>query len=299
MIAYLIQAHQDPEFLRYLIEILAGKHSRFFIHVDEKSDLRSFKDVISRDDTFFLEDRVKVYWGGWSQVQAALNLLNAASRDTPSFNHYCHISGNHFPLRDPDLIHQYYQSSDREHINIVKVPNKTLNKNLERFTSYHIEGTHRPGSLVGRMTSPFLKVVSKIPLRNPRRYLPGIQLYAGSNWWTLTDSAVRYILKTHDDDRRYYEFFRYVRCADEAFFQTILGNSQFLTKCGRADVYTDWSDPSDAPCYLREQHLKLFASPNFCLDDAYGAGPANFARKFGTKNRNVAELIIQRLIRSQ
>jgi Core-2/I-Branching enzyme len=129
--------------------------------------------------------------------------------------------------------------------------------------------------------------MGRIPLRNPQRHLGDFDLYAGSQWWTLSAEAIGHILSTIKERPDLARFFRYVRIPDESFFQTILGNSVFLGQCARGNVYTDWSNPKDAPCFIRASHLPQVLAPSFRLADDYGSGPALYARKFGSRNRDV------------
>ena len=50
----------------------------FYIHIDKKVDITNFKKRLSKyNNVFFLPDsmRVKVYWGGMSQVVMQYNMI--------------------------------------------------------------------------------------------------------------------------------------------------------------------------------------------------------------------------------
>src|SRR5690606_18573388 len=75
-------------------------------------------------------------------------------------------------------------------------------------------------------------------------------------------------------------FFRNTHCADEMYFQTIIGNSPLMARQRRGVTFTDWSGGSRSPAWLDESHVARFrASREFLLDDPYGRGEALFARK--------------------
>ncbi len=65
-IAYLISAHKDPQHLRRLIKALSfgmnGNH--FFVHVDEKVDIKPFIIAANNDKVHFTRERVWTQWGG-------------------------------------------------------------------------------------------------------------------------------------------------------------------------------------------------------------------------------------------
>jgi Core-2/I-Branching enzyme len=289
--AYLILAHEDPKHLQRLIGALDAEWARFYVHIDAKSDIAAFAGVARHPRVAFVQDRVAVYWGGWSQVQATLNTLESAVTSGVAFSYYTLLSGSHFPLRSARDIHDDLEQGQAQHINLVKVPNPALNKGMDRFTCYFFEGWHRPKTLYRKAFGPLMRLIGRLPVRNPRKHLNGFELYAGSQWWSLSANAIEYIRKTVKTNPGLADFFRHVRIPDESFFQTILGNSPFLDCRKRGNVYTDWSDPKDAPCFIGDRHLPQLLHPSFELVDGYGAGPAVYARKFGSKNAGVVEEI--------
>jgi hypothetical protein len=289
--AYLIIAHEDPRHLQRLIEALDEDWAHFYIHLDRKSNIEDFVGIASHPRVKFVQERVAVYWGGWSQVQATLNTLEAAASSRTPFSYYTLLSGSHYPIRGARDIYNYVENNSKQYINIVKVPHIKLKKGLDRFTGYFFEGWHRPKTRLKKTLGPLVRMMSRIPLRNPRRHLDGLELYAGSQWWTLSSEAIDHILDTVRTNPKLTSFFHHVRIPDESFFQTILGNSSFLAQCARGNVYTDWSDPKDAPCFIRSNHLRQLLDPSFELADDYGTGPVLYARKFGSKNLNTVQSI--------
>ncbi|WP_179209253.1 hypothetical protein [Haematobacter genomosp. 1] len=61
-IAALVQAHHRPDLLEKLLDRLSGELWVRYVHVDRKSDIAPFRLFFER--ATFVEDRVKVYWGG-------------------------------------------------------------------------------------------------------------------------------------------------------------------------------------------------------------------------------------------
>lgn len=127
--ALLILAHEDPSHLRRLIRAVTAPWVTVFVHIDAKSNVDEFRDVLAMPGVFSVEPRVKVCWGGWSQVQATLNAIRTAM-NTTHFDYYSLLSGTHFPLQSAEFVRGYIESADSELINIVRVPNGELNKTL-------------------------------------------------------------------------------------------------------------------------------------------------------------------------
>ena len=84
-IAYLILAHNTPNHLRRLISALSTPSCAFFIHLDQKSSMEPFAGLAA-DNVHFTRERVPVYWGDFSQVEAILVLLRDAFADPRGFD---------------------------------------------------------------------------------------------------------------------------------------------------------------------------------------------------------------------
>ena len=78
-IAFLMQCHKNPEQINLLLKALKHPQVDVYVHVDSKSE--SIREDIGEGDGIYLlpkKDSIDVQWGQFSQVQATLNLLNAA-----------------------------------------------------------------------------------------------------------------------------------------------------------------------------------------------------------------------------
>lgn len=78
-VAFLMQCHKNPEQINLLLKALKHPQVDVYVHVDSKSE--SIREDIGEGDGVYLlpkKDCVDVQWAQFSQVQATLNLLNAA-----------------------------------------------------------------------------------------------------------------------------------------------------------------------------------------------------------------------------
>src|SRR4051794_14167084 len=98
-IAYLILAHNNYAHLQRLIDALNEYDSGFYIHIDKKSELPEIKG----DNIIFIENRVKVYWSTFSEVQATLNLMEKAILDTRN-SYFVLLSGADYPVKSNNEI---------------------------------------------------------------------------------------------------------------------------------------------------------------------------------------------------
>jgi len=121
-IAYLILAHNTPRHLSRLVAALSSESSGFFIHLDRKSNEEDFRNI-EGPGVHLAEERVAVYWGDFSQVEATLLILRAALADPRDFDRFVLLSGSDYPLRSASFIEQFFaRNADKEFINLVTMP---------------------------------------------------------------------------------------------------------------------------------------------------------------------------------
>jgi len=219
-IAYLILAHNYPKQLNRLIKVLSSRGAYFFVHIDQKSNIAEFEKIIPENENiFFLKDnqRIMVYWGGFSVVKAILNLLQSAMNSKICFSRYCILSGTDFPIKSNDYIKKQF-NSEKEFIRIDRRLS-TLDKNTHICNVRHYYFND----------SPFLRKI-KLLQKIPRKIYKKITLYQGSGWWALTNSCIEYILKFIKKNPDYINFHKHVHVTDEIFFHSIIKNSHFATK---------------------------------------------------------------------
>ena len=117
--------------------------------------------------------------------------------------------------------------------------------------------------------------------RDYHKYLGSLDPYSGSTWWALTREASKYIVDFVERNPRYTKFFQDTFAADEAFFQTILGNSQFKSLIRHNLVFEYWPTGGPHPETIDERQIAGFREKGaIMVSDAYGTGEALFARKF-------------------
>ena len=108
--AFLIMVHRNDEVLETLLKLLDDERNDIFIHIDAKAALRmeELKRYIKKSG-FYQAERVRVNWGGYSQIQAELNLLEAAAGQE-SYARYHLLSGADLPIKTQDEIHQFFDA---------------------------------------------------------------------------------------------------------------------------------------------------------------------------------------------
>lgn len=222
--AFLILAHNDPQQLSNLIECLPAE-SDIFIHLDKKSmiDKSNFDKKV-----YFIKDRINISWGGFSMVNAMMNLLKEAS-DKNTYSHYIFLSGNDYGIKDKKKINSFFDK----------------NKNIELIRAYSITKSscthcHNKVNRIffmdqilknRKLDSIYRKIITKIMrIKNKKSLIvegKKLEIFYGSQWFALTDSCVRYIIDYDNKHPEIAEYFKKTFAPDEMFFHTIIFNSPF------------------------------------------------------------------------
>lgn len=286
-LAYLIIAHNNPNILERLVKSIRCEQATVFIHIDLKSDIKQFLQLDIYNDVIFIPNRVPVYWGDYSQVEATINLLRAAYKHGV-FDYYQLLSGVDYPLRSNKFIIEALSSNNCEYMEYFKMP--VSHKPLNRLENYWLTGAYRHPSEIKRF---FLKIPNKILQwlahfykRNYKKHIGEIQPYAGSADWTLSGACVDYILNFIENNPDYLRAFKYTLCPDEMFFQTIVLNSPFRKHIAPILNFSDWSDRHvQSPPEINEDHLRILKENKHFL----------FARKFSNSNAYLFDYIDRHL----
>ncbi len=217
-IAYLILAHHQPTHLAKLVKSIHCDWVYIFIHIDAKFDILQFKQLIYEDKNIvFLKEnqRIKVNWGGFSQITATLNLLKVALSLGVAFDRYCLLSGSDFPIKELSYIQTQF-SSQREFIRIDReLGTSSHPKQSKKVTRFYF---HDYPKLGGNWLSGLV----------PRKLNGKIKLYHGSQWWALTAEFIKYTFSFLRDNPNYINFYKYTNASDEIFFHSIIKHSPFL-----------------------------------------------------------------------
>ncbi|NDJ23729.1 hypothetical protein GS682_19200 [Nostoc sp. B(2019)] len=292
-LAYLVLAHNTPNHLCKLIDALNSPNVHFFIHIDRKSDNSLFKEKINYQNVTFIQDRVSIYWGEFSIVQATINLIREALSSQNKFDYLILISGSDYPLKSANYINDYLsQRSGTEFINLVEMPNQEVGKLLDRLYKYNPQTLYK-NSFYRTVIRIFAVVINKV-LRWKRDYkkaLGNLKPYAGSQWWALSADACHHILWFIETNPKIVKFFKNTLTPDETFFHTIIGNSQFRTKVAMNLTFTEWKSVEHPGFINMEQLQRLKKMDKIIENNVYGSGEMLFARKFKDESSELTNFI--------
>lgn len=233
--AYLIMVHKSLEQVVKLCHLLDDPRNDLYIHVDAKvRNIEAWRSRLSasvRQSRLVFVSRVKVNWGGYSQIKAELSLLKTATQDR-KHAYYHLISGADLPLHNQDDIHAFFDAHSGTEFVSLGTMEYQKNDIAPRARYWYIWQEY-----IGNAPDSFrksLRVIQKELLSVQR--LLNVNLnkdnsiqhyYGGAQWFSITEQFARYIVK---HERWIRKTFSKGQCVDEVFVQTLLLNSSFAER---------------------------------------------------------------------
>ena len=227
--AYLILAHADPKHLQNLINAIDDKRNDIFIHIDKKSDISQFRHItFNKSNLVFLSDRVDVFWGDPSQINAEYTLFHCVSGGSYSRIHL--ISGADYPIKDQDFIHVFFDNhKDEEFIDFED--ESTLSSELRkkmRLYNFLLPYISHPNKIIAGFFNFIRRGILAIQMCiGVNRHYSMDTIKKGSNWASMTQAFVDELLKHEQEIKHQY---KYTHCSDEIYKQTIAWNTVFRNK---------------------------------------------------------------------
>lgn len=205
--AVLVQTHKPIDYFLALAKRYPSVN--FYVHFDQKCDDSLLKIDQNLPNVTLLTDRVNVTWGGFSQVQATLNLFETAFANAE--NQFFHlVSGEDVLLQDFDFIEKKWKNDFNF---AVMMTCKLAPQYAYRFImdSPHAD-SHWQRNLSGKLLTKFQQGLAKVTSYNR-------PVYFGSQWFSITRQDWAKILPFLDE---YRQFFTHKLVPDEHFFQTLI-----------------------------------------------------------------------------
>jgi hypothetical protein len=287
-IAYLILAHNNYVHLQRLVNALNDRDVTFFIHID---DTLALPDTLNKFDNIIFIRGPKVYWAGWSTVEAILALVRNAT--SIGFDYYLLLSGVDYPIRPNSFLYKIL-SSGGEYIGIND--GFSFHKPENRIKYYYFDGFERKNRR--RVKTIFFTILERsMRLFFQKKSHPFKKIYYGPTWWALSHDCLLFVLNQIDTNGKYKRFYKTSWDPDESIFQTIIGNSPIFSTCKPNLTYADWSSERPykaSPPLINRNHIELFKK-NIKFNSAFGTYTPFFARKFDDSSEHIIGLIEKEL----
>lgn len=222
--AYIILAHKNLDHLIRLLQRLDDGNSHFFIHVDLKTSLTGQHPLIRDMRNVTLVKRISTRWGGFSLAQATLIGMEAVRDSLIEFQSISLLSGQDYPIKSNIEIDRYLSSSKfTVFLNYFPLPNyrRWQTGGTYRYKKYFMGTT-----FIDFLFSKSLNLLSTVIPFFARKLPFYLRPYCGSQWWTIDQYALNYILDYIRDNPEYNQFHQFTFAPDELYFHIILLNAK-------------------------------------------------------------------------
>jgi len=267
---YAVLTHNDGPGTIRLIESLYEPGQLFVIHVDAKeTSSETYQQLVDYasahpDHVFLVPDpfRVRITWGGFSMVNATLQVLQYAfgllhnEKNEPilaqslDFHKVVHLASTSYPLASNTEIRHRLASFplDANFLHVIMKPNRPS------LWNYFVEcddAVHRIHHM------PVLTAATS-----------GANLFTSSQWWIISREFAFYLARAEEGTfvNQFLDYVEHVVVADETFFGTVLRHTEFCLKHHNRNFlhlqFDRWE--SDLPQDQRDEQKCMMKDPNHC-----------------------------------
>ena len=116
--AFLISAYTEPSSLHALIKKLDGMiNADFYIHIDKKVLIEPFQSsLIGMPNVYFVKERIRVNWGGYSQVEMQLSMIREMLSKNIHYRRVINLTGTDYPIVKKEVLYEKLRNSQIEYI---------------------------------------------------------------------------------------------------------------------------------------------------------------------------------------
>ena len=289
-IAYLISTFTDPPHLQRMIHALDAEGCHFFVHVDAKVDIRPFKELCSGANVCFLNDRVNVYWGTYSQVEFQMRMIRAALDSEVRFDRLFILSGQDYPLWSNNRIKRFLEKAgERALLSGICIDSDEVQEQKKKiYRLYRPQTDIRwlSPKMNDRLSKGIRKVCKLLGVRKKLNLTVNGEhwhLYKGSDYLCLSRELAEYVYDKWKDSPEIQRYFRTCFAPSETCIQTIVFNNPLFRR--RADLHTGDYQTLKALTFLHYIDyipvIRIWKDGD--LDELTNSGKM-FARKFTTED---------------
>ena len=211
--AILIIANKDLYVLNKLIESVDYINNDIYLLLDKKSSILNDDIIDTKYSKLYFVKRIDIQWGSFSQIKAEMAVFKEASK--VGYDYYHLISGQDLLIKKHDYFDSFFEKNNGK--NFIAYCGKDWTRDAKNRIKYYYLTIGR-SKLKSRLNKVFITVQKILHINRNKK----IDVYGGSNWVSLTDEAVRYLV---DNEKKINKIFKHSYCADELFVHTMILNS--------------------------------------------------------------------------
>lgn len=225
--AICIIAHKNAEQINILLGMIDHPQIDIYIHLDSKSKIIPQKEILHPHySRLFLVKQHDTRWGDISLIETEIELFSAVVKSKITYNRIHLISAQDMPVKSIDYILEYMdkeENRNKEFLSFAKNPD-----GIKRLKYYWLCTKHMRVGVGYKVIRHGALVIQKILGIDRLKSLP-LEYKYGSEWASLTDGAVKYLVQNWS---KYAKYFKYTVCCDELYKQMILfrGGYDFSSK---------------------------------------------------------------------
>jgi hypothetical protein len=204
----------------------------FFIHIDKKVDIAPFKteveNLVGGGQVHFLSDdaRVRVNWGGYTQVVFQRNMIQCAIDSQYSYKRIVMLTGTDYPTVSNEVLVETLCNTDKEFIigfdiNREEYQSGRRPPHQNRFLYVY---RYDNGKFV-RGVFNHLKI-HRVKSVDDFEY----KYYYGSEYWCLSYECVKELMDAWDRDEKLQHIMKSVFAPSESWIHTLFFNSSYADK---------------------------------------------------------------------
>jgi len=264
LLCFGILAHSDPNAVIRLIETLHEPGHVFVLHVDGKEIYEDtqvkLQEYASKHEHVHILDhphRVRINWGGFSMVNATLQMLQYAMGvgdhgDALDFHRFVHLSQSSYPIASNKQIRHRLASFplDANFVHVIMQPTRGSNAAWHYFIECD-DALHRIYQLQALNSAT-----------------SNAEVFTSSQWFIISREFAGYLANPEPGSfaSDYLKYVEHVVVADESFFGTVLRNSEYcVTHHNRHFLHLQFDRwESELPAGKRDERKCPMPNPDHC-----------------------------------
>lgn len=248
-IAYLITAYKDEKQLARLIEALMCEGTDFYIHIDKKVSDLPFKKEMEQlkhneeNVICFIEtpERVRVHWGGYSQIKAQLALIKEMLQSKKNYDWCINLTGTDYPIMSNREIKEFLEKQNgRPVIKGYQLDcmygtqkEENVKDRIRQYWFFDIEPVLLR-KLISK-TATILQKLLKIKRKPELEQMPWKFCY-GSEYWALPLEVVRKVYQEYTKDIKLQKVLKTAFVSSEFWVQTTLMSKDILSEQEKEEI---------------------------------------------------------------
>lgn len=217
--------NSNPDGVRFISKQLQDPTIDIYVHWDASSKVQLSQDLFNLNNVYVIKNPVSVSWGGFSQVQAQLKLLEDA-RAHARYDYFHLISDNDVALMSVRYLKKFFEENNGQEFVGFEAEDDSKFGWKSRFQYYYpFENLDIPRNL--KKILEMLSILVEKAIGVNRLKHNDLETKKGSSWYSITNQTASYILSNSELIQK---MFSKGAKVDEIFLQTLIWNSDVLKR---------------------------------------------------------------------